>query len=100
MSKLEDLLRIAKSDKPSTLEVSNIDDVEKFVRELKIRPGKNRIKTSMLFKAYVSWSAKPYEYMDFLHKFCIFFPKSKDNSHRLNFHPVQLLNKVDNLKVK
>lgn len=100
MPSLEELLKAALSNKPSTLEVADIDDAEKFFRAMRIKPGKHKVSSKALHKAYSAWSVKPQGYQEFAKTAQAFFPRAADSTHRLNYHPIQLLNKVDNLKVK
>lgn len=101
---IEDLLKIAESNEETLKEAPQkaINDVHRFILALKIKEGKNSVTGQILYKAYKSWSANPVHIKTFYHLFSEFFPSHPGSKiyYLLNLTPVELLNKIDNLKLK
>jgi len=101
---IKELLRIAEDNKQVLSKKSRkgINDVHTFVLTLNIKKGKNRIRPRIIFQAYKQWSGKPVKQRMFFYDFALLFTefKSSIKYYKLNYDPIELLNKVDNLKIK
>jgi hypothetical protein len=101
---IKDLIKIASSAvSQPTPNVDSDTDVERFILALKIKSGQHIVKNNALYKAYKSWSVKPLDKHSFLIYFAQYFPQQRTTTYRyhlLNYRAIELLNKVDNMKVK
>jgi len=106
MSKLttEQLLKIAKEEnlvKNNIKHKKPINDVHRFILSLNIKAGKCDVSYTIAYEAYKMWSYKPLSRRQFLWAFSAFFKtKYRCYFYKLNYSPIELLNKVDNLKIK
>jgi hypothetical protein len=102
---IEELLKIAQEGKPgpSGIPTKLENDVQRFILALKIKDGKHKVKNQLLYKAYAEWSAKPFTSHQFHLYFSQFFTSLRSDTYRyhlLNYRAIELLNKIDNMKVK
>jgi hypothetical protein len=101
---VEDLLRIVAENKHvKPTPTPNYNDVHRFVKALNIKEGRHRVTNAVIYKAYKLWSTKPFTRQGFFSRFARYFKPQIDYKWRhymLNYRAVELLNKVDNGKVK
>lgn len=99
---VKDLIKIAST--PSTEPKFNTDnDVERFILSLKIKAGSHAVKNSVIYKAYCAWSSRPLKHRSFHSYFAQFFEQQRAKTYRyhlLNYRATELLNKIDNMKIK
>jgi hypothetical protein len=100
---LEDLIKAAQQSTDEKIISTDRSDVERFVLSLNIKEGKHVVKNATVYKAYKEWSAKPMQARSFHVFFAQLFKPYRDGTYRyhmLNYRPIELLNKVDNKKIK
>lgn len=103
---VEDLIKLASQAQSTLTNVENthLTDVERFILDMNIKTGLFRIRTKALYNAYTLWSRKPLTRKGFSHKFNYYFDVKGHGSHHwyhlLNYKPIQLLNAVDNKKLR
>ena len=68
-------------------------DVIQFAMNLKLKVGKHKVKSAMVYRSYKAWSEEPLDKAEFLKQFDeIFFPEA--DYYLLNLRPLELLNKA------
>jgi len=103
---ISDLIKIANEDKDelSYNRITTSNDVFRFVLAMDIREGKHKVRTTFIYKAYKSWSLKPYPKISFFTYFSSIFRNNRISDdkryYELNYTAVRLLNKIDNLKIR
>lgn len=100
----EQLLRIVSENKEVKPDrYAHTNDVHRFIAALNIKPGKHEITQKLLYKSYRLWSDKPKTQKAFTMRFSTYFLFHIEGRHRfykLNYRPIELMNKVDNGKVR
>lgn len=100
---VDDLLKLANSDVLTPTKIDSSYDVQKFINTLDIKAGKHRVKNAAIYDAYKNWSGRPLSRHAFFKIFSRFFDAAITNGFRyynLNYRPIELVNEVDNLKIK
>lgn len=101
---IEELLKLAEnSNKLKKNKINAVSDVHRFILAVNIKEGKKRIRKEIVYQAYKMWSAKPLLQKEFIRQFNWFFQLKNVTNYRayaLNYSAIQLLNKLDNAKIK
>lgn len=94
--KTEDLINIAKQNLKS--DINPINDIHRFILVLKLKEGFHKVHKQIIYNSYGIWSSNPVSEKDFIKEFNKFFTPIEPAKYGLNFKPLELLNKSDNLK--
>lgn len=80
----------------------NANDVHRFITALGIKEGKHCVKNGMLYQVYCLWSSRPYSRKSFFIRFAKYYPPQSEKwkHYKLNYRAVELMNMVDDGKVK
>ncbi len=83
----------------------NSNDVHRFIKDLDIRTGKHLVRNLMIYKTYALWSSAHSRIgrRGFFKRFSYYFSPVNTKSYRhyrINYRAVELLNKVDNGRIK
>lgn len=101
---LKELLKIAEDNKEVLKKKSKkgINDVHSFILTLNIKQGKYKVRPRMVYEAYKHWSGNPLTQRKFFYSFALLFTEflGSRRYYKLNYSPIELLNKIDNLKIK
>lgn len=100
---IQDLIKIAEGKSTGTIKTTLENEVHRFILSLNIKEGKHRVKNAIIFKAYNEWAVRKVTTHKFFAEFSKFFMQDRTRTCRhynLNYRPIELLNKIDNMKVK
>lgn len=101
---LDELLKVAKAGKQDIIfkDISpNVDEATRFVIAFDIREGKNKVRSTLIYKAYKTWSPDPTSSTSFLRNFTLLFENKKSSDgafYFINYKPAELLNEAAKMK--
>lgn len=100
INKLLELAKVPTNEKAR----ETLDEVQRFVLAVGLKEGKHVIDCTMIYKAFSMWRSRPTKTsISFFTSFGRFFKGKRTGTHRyylLNLRPLELLNRVDNMKIK
>ncbi len=103
----EQLIKVVEANKNAPVRQRNSNEVHRFINDLDIKAGKNLVIPRMIFKAYLIWTSesRPFTSQKFFPRFSGYFTPHNSRVkggryYLLNYTAVQLLNKVDNGRVR
>lgn len=105
---IKELIKLAKADlAPGQLPKLDVnitfDEAQRFVIALKIKDGKERVTSGIIYKSYEKWSPNPISKQAFAMQFKLLFTNTRDqtnNYYMLNYKPIELVKEVEKLNRK
>lgn len=99
--KIDDLINIAKQVETQTSKATDsVNDVHRFLRVFKVKDGSHRVRRYVVWQAFNMWIPgllKEKEFYTQASKFLETHCFGPGKYYLINYKPLELLNKVDNL---